>query len=93
MIKSFDDRDTEVLFLTGKSKRLPNQILKTALRKLDYLNAAGSLSDLKMPPGNRLEILKGNLKGKSSIRINDQYRIVFLFENSNVYEVKITDYH
>ncbi|MFA8451864.1 MAG: type II toxin-antitoxin system RelE/ParE family toxin, partial [Bacteroidales bacterium] len=58
-----------------------------------YLNAAKDLNDLKIPPGNRLELLKGEYKGKYSIRINDQYRIIFRFENSNAYNVEIIDYH
>ena len=77
MIKSFSDKTTEKLYITGKSIRFPFSTLKTALRKLDYLNAAISLQDLISPPGNRLEALKGDLKGKYSIRINDQYRIIF----------------
>lgn len=78
MIKSFGDRDTEKLFVTGNSNKIPNQIIKTALRKLDYLNAAKVITDLNIPPGNRLEILKGKLKGRYSIRINEQYRITFI---------------
>ena len=64
-----------------------------ALRKLDYLNSAFELDDLKVPPANRLEKLSGDLKGFYSIRINKQYRVIFKFENNNAYEVKITDYH
>ena len=93
MIKSFVDKNTEKLYLTGKTKRFNIAVCKVGLRKLDYLNAAHSLDDLKLPPGNRLEALKGNYEGKYSIRINDQYRIVFRFEGSNVYDVEITDYH
>ena len=63
------------------------------MRKLDYVNAAKSLTDLKIPPGNRLEALKGGYKGKYSIRIKDRYRIVFRFEGSNAYDVEIIDYH
>ncbi len=93
MIVSFADRDTEKLFSTGKSKRLPSTIIKTALRKLDYLNRAKTLQDLEAPPGNRLEALKGDLKGKHSIRINDQFRIVFRFSGNEASEVEVTDYH
>ncbi|MEA3418766.1 MAG: type II toxin-antitoxin system RelE/ParE family toxin [Campylobacterota bacterium] len=93
MIKEFADREIERFYETGKSKKIPSTILKVALRKLDYLNAAHILEDLRVPPGNMLEALKGNLKGKYSIRINNQYHIVFLFENGNVYDVEIIDYH
>ena len=93
MIKSFGDTETEKFYLTCKSKRFPPTIVTTALRKLDYLNAAVSINDLRVPPGNRLEQLKGNYNGKYSIRINDQFRIVFKFLSSNAYEVEITDYH
>lgn len=93
MIKSFKDKITENLFITGKSENLPNLIIKVALRKLDYLNAARIITDLRIPPGNRLEKLKGEFWGKYSIRINDQYRIVFRFEQSDAFEVEIIDYH
>jgi len=93
MIKSFGDKETGKFYLTGKSKRFPSTIVTTALRKLDYLNASVSINDLRVPPGNRLEQLKGNYNGKYSIRINDQFRIVFKFLSSNAYEVEITDYH
>lgn len=93
MIKSFADRETENLFLTGKSKKLPFAVCKIGIRKMDYLNAATKLQDLKSPPGNRLEALKGKYKGKYSIRINDQYRIVFRFVDSDAYDVEIVDYH
>jgi len=93
MIKRFADRDTEKFYETGKSKKVPSTIQKVALRKLDYLHAAHLLEDLRVPPGNMLEALKGNLQGKYSIRINKQYRIVFLFENGNAYDVEIIDYH
>jgi len=77
LIKNFNDKETEKSFVTGKSSKFPSAIIKTALRKLDYLNAAVSIQDLKIPPGNRLEALKGEYKSKFSIRINNQYRIVF----------------
>jgi proteic killer suppression protein len=93
MIVSFGDKDTEKLFITGKSRRLPSTITKIALRKLDYLNRAKTLQDLEVPPGNRLEALKGALKGKYSIRINDQFRVVFGFSSGEASEVKVTDYH
>lgn len=96
MIASFKDKATEALFHgeSGKSIRgLPSTIRKVGVRKLDMLNASHELGDLRVPPGNRLEALKGDLKGKHSIRINDQWRIVFRWEASHAYEVEITDYH
>jgi len=93
MIVSFADKDTEKLFTTGKSKLIPSTIITTALRKLDYLNKAKTLRDLEAPPGNRLEALKDELKGKHSIRINDQFRIVFRFSEAEASEVEIVDYH
>jgi len=93
MIKSFSDKESEQFYLTGKSKKIPSTIHKVALRKLDYLNSAFVLDDLKVPPANRLEKLSGNLKDFYSIRINKQYRVVFKFDNNNAYEVSITDYH
>ena len=93
MIKSFDDKDTEKLYIRGKSKRFDIAVCKTGLRKLDYLNSAHNLNDLKVPPENKLEALKGKYKGKYSIRVNDRYRVVFRFEGSDAYEVEITDYH
>ena len=93
MIKSFADRETEKFFQTGKSRKIPGVIHKVAVRKLDYLNAAASLEDLRVPPGNMLEALTGSLKGKYSIRINRQYRIVFTFEKGDAYDVTIVDYH
>jgi proteic killer suppression protein len=93
MIRSFSDSETEQLYTTGKSKKFPLGVCKVAIRKLDYLNASKKLDDLKMPPANRLEALKGKYKGKYSIRINDQYRIVFKWQVPDAYEVEITDYH
>ena len=93
MIVDFADKETERLFVAGKSKRIPSTVIKVAIRKLDYLNRAKALQDLESPPGNRLEALRGNLKGKYSIRINDQYRIVFKFQNGDASQVEVTDYH
>ena len=93
MIKSFSDKESEQFYVTGKSRKIPSTIHKVALRKLDYLNSAFELDDLKVPPANRLEKLFGDLKEFYSIRINKQYRVIFKFENNNVYDVKITDYH
>ena len=93
MIKSFKNKESEEFFRTGKSKKLPSSIYKAALRKLDYLNSAYTLEDLKIPPANRLEKLKGDLQEYYSIRINKQYRIIFKFKNGDAYDVNIVDYH
>ncbi len=94
-ILSFGDSATADLFHgtpTRKSRQLPPDIIKTALRKLDMLNAAQELTDLRVPPGNRLKPLEGNLKGFYSIRINDQWRIIFRWQSGAV-DVAIDDYH
>ena len=93
MIKNFGNKNTERLYITGKSKSFPQTIIKVALRKLDYINAANDITDLKIPPGNRLEVLRGNYKNMYSIRINNQYRIIFSFHESNATNVEIVDYH
>ena len=96
MIESFADRATEALFHgeTGKSiKRIPSGIRKVAVRKLDMVNAAHELQDLRVPPGNRLEALKGDLRGKHSVRINGQWRVIFRWENGDAHDVEIDDYH
>lgn len=96
MIASFGDEATGDIFHgenTKAARRIPVTIWKTAFRKLDMLNAAHELRDLMVPPGNRLEPLHGNLAGRHSIRINDQFRIVFHWKEGNAHEVRITDYH
>jgi proteic killer suppression protein len=93
MILSFGDKETRELFKTGKSKKLPPDIWRRTLRKLEMLDKAESLEDLKVPPGNRLEALKGYREGYYSIRINDQWRITFRFSSGNAFEVKVEDYH
>ncbi len=93
MIKSFKDKESKNFYVRGRSKKIPVDIQKIILRKLDYLNSAYSIEDLKIPPANRLEKLKGDLKDFYSIRINKQYRIIFKFINNNAYDVSITDYH
>jgi proteic killer suppression protein len=96
LIASFRDAATEALFHgdSGKAiRRLPPTIRSAAVRKLDMLNAARELSDLRAPPGNRLEPLKGNLQGKHSIRINEQWRVVFRWEYGDAHDVEIVDYH
>lgn len=93
MIKSFADKNTEELFQRHKVRKLPSEILRTAYKKLLIIDAADSLNDLKIPPGNKLEKLNGDLAGKYSIRINEQWRIIFAWSNNNAFEVEIIDYH
>jgi len=93
VIRSFRGRDTEELYDRGRPRRLPVSILRTALRKLAMLNAATTLADLRAPPGNRLEKLAGDRQGQYSIRINDQWRVCFVWLEGDAYEVEITDYH
>jgi len=93
LIKSFNDADTELLWDTGKSRRIPASIRTVALRKLAILHWATSLSDLAVPGGNHLEALKRDRKGQHSIRINDQYRICFIWRDSDAFKVEIVDYH
>ena len=92
MIKSFNDKEAEKIFNGLKSKKY-NSIQKVAKRKLDMIHYAFAEQDLIVPPSNRFEHLKGNLKGFCSIRINDQYRIIFNFKNGYAENVQITDYH
>jgi proteic killer suppression protein len=92
MIQSFKDEDTRELYERGSNKRWAS-IQGVARRKLDQIEASINLSDLRVPPGNRLEPLKGDRKGRYSIRINDQYRICFIWRVDGAYEVEITDYH
>ncbi len=93
MIRSFADRETELIWLGLRSRRLPFDIQRTALRKLRYLNRAKQFNDVRFPPGNRLEQLLGDRSGQWSIRINDQWRICFRWDNGDVFDVEITDYH
>jgi len=93
VIKSFADADTELLWDTGKSRRIPANLRSSALKKLFMLRRALQLSDLTAPPGNRLERLTGDRKGQYSIRINDQFRICFVWVNGDAYDVEIVDYH
>lgn len=92
MIQSFSDRDTEELFRTEGNRRFQS-IARVALRKLIQMNQAGKLDDLKVPPGNRLEALKGGLAGLHSIRVNDQWRIIFRWTDAGPSDVAIVDYH
>ncbi len=96
MIVSFGDDATEDLYhgrTTHNVRQFPPAIIRTALRKLDMLNAADRINDLREPSGNRLEALKGDFKGYHSIRVNDQWRIIFQWKDNNAYRVSITDYH
>jgi proteic killer suppression protein len=93
MIQSFGDRDTELLFNRERIKKLHPELLQRARNKLLIINAAATESDLNIPPGNRFEWLKGDKKGWCSIRINDQWRVIFKWAEGNAYEVTITDYH
>lgn len=93
MIAGFRDADTEMLWKTGKSRRIPASIRRSAARKLMILNAAVTLDNLRVPPGNRLEELSRDRKGQHSIRVNDQFRICFSWRNGNAYDVEIVDYH
>jgi proteic killer suppression protein len=92
VIQSFKDENTAELFLHGRNRRWAN-LATVAIRKLDMLDSAAVLNDLSMPPGNRLEALTGDRKGQHSIRINNQYRICFVWQKDGVVEVEITDYH
>jgi len=93
MIKSFRDRDTERLFQRQPVKKLGSDVQRTGLRKLRMLDAATTLDDLRVPPGNRLERLKGDRDGQHSIRINEQWRVCFLWRSGDAYDVEIVDYH
>lgn len=96
MIVSFGDRATEDLYHdrpTSRARKFPRDIVGQALVKLDMLNAASSVIDLRSPPGNRLEALKGDLKGFHSVRVNDQWRLVFRWGGNNAHDVQLLDYH
>jgi proteic killer suppression protein len=85
--------NTERFYVTGASRRLPPNVTGRALRKLEYVDLAARLDDLRVPPGNRLHALGGDRKGQYSISINDQWRICFHFGGGDAYEVEVTDYH
>jgi toxin HigB-1 len=93
MIQSFADKTTAAIFAGLEVRRIPREIQQRAAEKLALLHAAHKIDDLRVPPGNRLEKLSGDRAGQWSIRINDQWRICFIFENGNVYDVEIVDYH
>ena len=93
MIRSFRDKETERVFNRLPARRLPSDITRAARRKLLILNAAEKLSDLRIPPGNRLEKLSGDRRGQHSIRINERWRICFRWRDGDAYDVEIVDYH
>ena len=93
MIQGFRDKETEKVFLRERSRKLGPDVQRVAQRKLAMLNAAQSLQDLRVPPGNRLEKLIGNREGQHRIRINDQWGISFRWRDRNAYDVQIADYH
>ena len=93
MIKSFADRRTQELCATGQAKRFPPDVAKRAARKLEYVDLATQLDDLKVPPGNRLHALESDRKGQFSISINDQWRICLRFIDGDAYDVEVCDDH
>ena len=93
MISTFADRHTKELYETGKSKRFPSEIWKRAMRRLEYLDLATGLDDLRVPPSNRLHQLTRERQRQFSISVNDQWRVCFRFEDGDAYDVELTDYH
>lgn len=93
MLKTFGRKETERIWNGERSKKLPNDIQEVARRKLRMLNSSYDIQDLRIPPSNRLEKLTGNFKDFYSIRINKQWRIIFIWQNGNCYETEIIDYH
>lgn len=93
MIRSFADTRTEELFCEGTGRKLAPDIVKRAVRKLDMLDAAHDVTDLRVPPGNRLHALRGDREGQFSIAVNDQWRICFRFEDGCAFDVEFCDYH
>jgi toxin HigB-1 len=93
MIKTFADKHTFDLFINGKSKKFHPDILKRAIRRLEYINLATCLEDLKVPPSNHLHAMKDDRYGQYAISINDQWRVCFRFVDGDAYDVEITDYH
>ena len=93
MIKTFANRRTRELFATGRARSLPPEIAKRAARKLEYVNLATNLDDLRVPPGNRLHALKNDRQGQHAIAVNNQWRVCFRFVDGDAYDVEICDYH
>ena len=93
MIRSYRDRDTQAVAERRRVRRFPEQLQRQAQRKLMIINNASDLNDLRVPPGSRLEALSGDRDGQFSIRINDQWRVCFTWEDGDAYQVEIVDYH
>ena len=93
MIRSFKDKEAEKIFNRNRSQKIPNNLQRVALRKLRMLNRASNINDLRVPPANRLEKLKGKREGQYSIRINDQWRICFEWRDNDAFNTEIVDYH
>ncbi|QQE64281.1 plasmid maintenance system killer protein [Leptolyngbya sp. BL0902] len=93
MIRSFKDKEAQAIFERRRSRKVPSEIQQVALRKLRMLNRAETLQDLRIPPANRLERLSGDRSGQYSIRINDQWRICFVWQAGEAFDVEIVDYH
>lgn len=93
VIATFADSQTQSLFVTGRCKRLPPDVMRRARRKIEFIDLAVRLDDLRVPPGNRLHKLSGDRRGQHAIAINDQWRICFRFVDGDAYDVEITDYH
>jgi proteic killer suppression protein len=93
MIASFRDKETERLWQSGKGRRLPADLARRAFKKLALVKAAVALDNLKVPPGNQLESLRGDRAGQHSIRVNDKYRVCFVWRDGNAFDVEIVDYH
>jgi toxin HigB-1 len=96
MIQSFADQTTADIFRernTKAARQIPKDVWRSAQRKLKMLDVAAQLNDLESPPGNRLQALKGQMKGRHSIRVNDQYRVTFRWEDGHAFEVAVEDYH
>ena len=93
MIKTFADKRTQELYVTGRARRFPPEILSRALRRLEQIDAATNLGDLAVPPSNRLHGLEGDRKGQYSVSINEKWRICFRFEDGDAFDVEVCDYH
>lgn len=93
MIQTFTDKETQQVFITGKSKRLPPDLIRRAIRRYEYIHLAKTLNDLRLSPSNRLHALKRDREGQFSISITEQWRIWFRFIDGDAYDVEITDYH
>lgn len=93
MIKTFADKRTQELYATGKAQRFPPDVARRAARKLEYIDLATALDDLRVPPGNRLHALERERGGQHAISINDRWRICFRFQEGDAYEVEVCDYH